>query len=151
MRKIVLMGLLVCAGCSSTTGPPPPPTVTFDHAKFALWYADSAVVYAVREADRIILRAALKQACDGPAAKLDKATCDHLKVSDAINAKARRMDKATELSIRAAILNPTIAQQNGFDMDKIFALMQRAGAAYLSGGGSEADDLAGLLSGITGK
>ena len=148
MSKLILalVAFMVLTGCASS-GPPKPATVEFNHAKFALWYADTARVYAVREADRIILRVALKQAC----AAGNAAICVQVKGSDAINAKARKMDAATELTIREAILNPASAAEQGFDMAKMFDLLQRAGAAYLSGGGSEADDLAGLLSGITGK
>jgi hypothetical protein len=145
------VGALACFalfGCASN-GPIVPPQVTFDHAKFALWYADHARVQAVREADRIILRDVFKRACATDAPKLDAIDCARLKGSDKVNAQARKMDLATEITIRDAILNPASAPTNGFDMEKILSLLQRAGAAYLSGGTSEADDLAGLLSTFT--
>jgi len=148
LTAILAVGWLV-GGCA--TGPVAPPTVAFDHAKFAIWYADTAKVHAVREADRIILRDVFRRACDAKAPKLDLIDCARIKASDKVNAAARKMDLATEITIREAILNPVTAAKDGFDTQKIFGLLQRAGSAYLSGGTSEADDLAGLLSGITGR
>jgi len=150
---IALVALLA-TGCA-TGKDAKPPTVEFPASRFALQYADAKAVRAVIDFDRIAMKAMLKAACATGTGhlppKLDAVTCARIDLSNKVQATGRKLDLALETFAREAILNPVIPQQGGLDMEKVFDLLKRGGEAYLTGGGSEADDLAGLLSGITGR
>jgi hypothetical protein len=151
MRSCIALLALAALVSGCVSGPAKPPTVEFPASRFALQYADAKAVRAVIDFDRIAMKAMLKAACTGEGRKLDAVTCARIDLSNKVQATGRKLDLALEVFAREAILNPVIPQQGGLDMEKVFELLKRGGEAYLTGGGSEADDLAGLLSGITGR
>lgn len=156
MRQILsvlaISGICISiTGCAST-GPPKTDTVEFNRAGFSIFALDWTRAATLEESalvsDReILLRNCKKEA--GKEAALGAADCARVTENGKAYRKARPVKKAMDTAMREAILTrPVAAPDSGID---IGALLQRAIAAYLSGGMSEGDDVLGAITGAMGK